>query len=299
MALPSFPCCHARCWRLHRGSRQRVLLVGFVGIAGVSRWSSAPTRAILPWASDPAGVRQSNPNVPAWQLMQRRCSERSERSALGGSDMVPGPQQPILANTTTTGPLPYFPLSSSCPESESNVLLACPPLPHPCPNGDHRAWSHLLQHLLHQQLRRQGVARPPASRRMAGGWVVSGEGVHGVVEVCETWKTCRSMARTPQRVLDARCQCNLAVCHGQSALRRVPIAVMAELSWTVSSAVAVAEAASLHCCCFYCCCCLLLAAAVVPRATNAQDRVQRGLGQYNKRDQDAIKPREGGRVEDG
>lgn len=44
---------------------------------------------------------------------------------------------------------------------------------------------------------------------------------------------------------------------------------------------------------------LLLAAAVVPRATNAQDRVRRELGQYNKRDQDAIKPREGGRVEDG
>lgn len=44
---------------------------------------------------------------------------------------------------------------------------------------------------------------------------------------------------------------------------------------------------------------LLLAAAVVPRATNAQDRVHRELGQHNKRDQDAIKPREGGRVEDG
>lgn len=44
---------------------------------------------------------------------------------------------------------------------------------------------------------------------------------------------------------------------------------------------------------------LLLAAAVVPRATNAQDRVHRELGQYNKRDQDAIEPREGGRVEDG
>lgn len=267
MALPSSPCCHARCWRLHRGSRQRVLLVGFVGIAGVSRWSSAPTSSHFALGLRPCWrVCQSNPNVPSMAAdaakMQRtqRTWGAVDNSTWFRDRNADSRQQ---HNNGAASVFPPFQLLPRKREQRSACLSGPPPSPHPMsqrgPPGMEPSAAASAACI--SKLRRQGVARP-ASRRMAGGELRVVRGCMVLRSAKLGKATCRSW---PERVLDARCQrCNLAVCHGQSALRCVPIAAMAELSWTVSSAVAVAEAASCIVVVFCCCCCLLRLCRVLP-----------------------------------